>query len=215
MQAILWRRHGDRTRAALTAARAGQGLGVVLIAFGLFGFAVGVNTGTLWTALIGWFVLTMARAEARSAGLRASFGGQRVGEAMSHDPVVGPAWLTVDGFLRGFAPHYRHLTFPVQEFDGRLTGVVSLDALRQVPPEQRTAVRVAALARPLGAIVTARPDDAAVELAAKLTASRQRLALVFDAGRLVGVVSPTDRVRASVLGQSPQADPSGTPTAPR
>ncbi|HZD74382.1 MAG TPA: site-2 protease family protein [Actinomycetota bacterium] len=27
LQAILWRRHGDRTRAALTAARAGQGSG--------------------------------------------------------------------------------------------------------------------------------------------------------------------------------------------
>src|SRR5439155_8118386 len=76
LQAILWRRHGDRARAAVTAARAGQGLGAVLIALGLLGFLFAANTGALWTGLIGWFVLAAAGGEARLAGLRARLGGR-------------------------------------------------------------------------------------------------------------------------------------------
>jgi Zn-dependent protease/CBS domain-containing protein len=209
LHAILWRRHGDRTRAAVTAARVGQGLGVVLIGLGLFSLVFGANAGGLWTALIGWFVLGAARSEAQVAGLRANLGERRVREVMSPDPVTGPAWFTVEGFLEQFAPYHRHLSFPVQEFDGRLSGLVSLDALRRLPPEQRRMVRVSQLARPLSAVVTAHPDDSAVEVAARLAASRQSLALVLDQGRLVGVVSPTDLARAVALGQG--RPPGGQP----
>jgi Zn-dependent protease/CBS domain-containing protein len=202
LHAILWRRHGDRARAAVTAARAGQGLGVALVGLGLFGFVFAGNAGALWTALIGWFVLGAARGEAQVASLRASLGERRVREVMSPDPVVGPAWFTVEGFLERFAPYHRHLAFPVREFDGRLAGLVSLDLLRRLPPERRALVRVSELARPLSAVVTAHPDDSAVELAAKLAAARQALALVLDQEQLVGVVSPTDLVRAVALGQA-------------
>lgn len=201
LHAILWRRHGDRTRAAITAARVGQGLGAVLIGLGLFAFLFAGNAGGLWTTLIGWFVLGAARSEAQVAGLRASLGGRRVRDVMSPDPIVGPAWFTVEGFLERFAPYHRHLTFPVREFDGRLSGLVSLDALRRLPPERRPQVRVSELARPLNAVVTAHPDDSAVEVAAKLAAARQTLALVLDGDSLVGVVTPTDLARAIALGQ--------------
>jgi Zn-dependent protease/CBS domain-containing protein len=204
LHAILWQRHGDRTRAAVTAARFGQGLGAVLIGLGLFGFFFAANAGALWTALVGWFVLGAARNEGQIASLRASLGERRVREVMSTDPVVGPAWFTVEGFLERFAPYHRHLAFPVQEFDGRPAGLVSLDVLRRLPPERRPLVRVSELARPLSAVVTAHPDDSAVELAAKLAASRQTLALVLEQGRLVGVVSPTDLARAVALGQGQQ-----------
>jgi Zn-dependent protease len=214
LHAILWRLHGNRTRAAVTAARVGQGLGVVLIGLGLFGFVFGANAGTLWTALIGWFVLTAARGEAQVASLRASLGERRVREVMSPEPVVGPAWFTVEGFLERFAPYHRHLAFPLREFDGRLAGLVSLDALRRLPPERRALVRVSELARPLSAVVTAQPDDPAVELAARLAASGQALALVLDQGALVGVVSPTDLARAVALGQPAPPRVPGT-SAPR
>jgi Zn-dependent protease/CBS domain-containing protein len=207
LHAILWRRHGDRTRAAITAARVGQGLGAALIGLGLFGFLFGGNAGGLWTALVGWFVLGAARTEAQVAALRATLGERRVREVMSPDPVVGPAWFTVDAFMERFARYHRHVSFPVREFDGRMTGLVSLDALRRLPPEQRSLVRVSQLARPLDAVVTARPDDLAVEVATKLAAARQSLALVLDEeDRLVGVVSPTDLARAIALSHGRPGD---------
>ncbi len=206
LHAILWRRHGDRTRAAVTAARVGQFLGAILIGFGLFSFLFAANAGGLWTALVGWFVLGAARGEAQVATLRASLGERRVREVMTPDPVVGPAWFTVDAFLERFAPYHRHLAFPVREFDGRVAGLVSLDVLRRLPPERRAQVRVSEFARPLSAVVTAGPDELAVEVATKLAVARQSLALVLDEDRLVGVVSPTDLVRAIALSQGRPQD---------
>jgi len=201
LHAILWRLRGDRTRAALAAARVGQGVGAILVGLGIFGFLLGGNGGGLWTALIGWFVLGAARAEAQVAGLRTGLGERRVREVMSTEPVVGPAWFTVEAFLDRFAPLHRYVAFPVREFDGRLSGLVRLDALRRVPPERRSEVRVGQLAQPLARTVTVGPDDPAVGVAARLATTRQGLALVLEEGRLVGVVSPTDLSRAIALGQ--------------
>jgi Zn-dependent protease len=60
---VLWASHGDRWRAAETAAKAGRVVGFGLIAFGLLGFFVPVPYGGPWTALIGWFVVSTAAAE--------------------------------------------------------------------------------------------------------------------------------------------------------
>lgn len=222
LHAILWRLRGDRSRAALTAARVGQGVGALLVGIGVLGFVLAGNAGGLWTSLVGWFVFGAARAEGQIAALRIGLGDSRVRDVMSTQPVVGPAWFTVEAFLQRFAPHYPHVAFPVQEFDGRLSGLVDLDVLRRVPPERRAALRVGQLALPLERAITVPPDSSAVELAAKLAMTRRSLALVLDEGRLVGVVSPTDLSRAIALGHTfPRGaaaagplEPVARPTAP-
>jgi Zn-dependent protease/CBS domain-containing protein len=201
LHAILWRLRGDRTRAALTAARVGQGVGALLIALGALGFFLGGNAGGLWTSLVGWFVLGAARSEGQVAALRLTLGDRRASDVMQTEPAVGPAWFTVDAFLRRFAPAHPHTAFPVQEFDGRLSGLITLDLLRRVPPERREAVRVSQVALPLERAVTVQPDTSAVEVAARLTMSRQSIALVLDHSRLVGIITPTDLERAIALGR--------------
>ena len=222
LHAILWRLRGDRDRTALTAARFGQGVGALLVGLGLFSFAVGGNGGGLWTALIGWFVFGAARSEGQIASLRVGLGDSTARQVMSPRPVVGPAWFTVDAFLQRFAPYHTHMAFPVQDFDGRLAGVASLDTLRRAPAERRGELRVAQLAMPLDRAVVVDPETPAVEVAARLGTGRQNLALVLEEGRLVGVVSPADLSRAIALGQgfrrggsaAAQVEPVAHPAAP-
>jgi Zn-dependent protease/CBS domain-containing protein len=201
LHAILWRLRGDRNRSAITAARVGQGVGAILIALGALAFLLGGNAGGLWTSLVGWFVLGAARAERQAAALRLTLGDRTVSDVMQPAPALGPAWFTVDAFLRRFAPEHRQTVFPVQEFDGRLSGVITLDDLRRVPPEGREAIRVSQLARPLERAVTVNPETSAVEVAARLAMSRQSIALVLDQARLVGIITPTDLERAIALGR--------------
>jgi Zn-dependent protease/CBS domain-containing protein len=201
LHAILWRLRGDRVRSALTAARVGQGVGLLLIALGALGFLLAGNAGGLWTSLVGWFVLGAARSEARAAALRLALGDSRARDVMRTGPAVGPAWFTVEAFVQRFATQHPDVAFPVQEFDGRLAGLVTLDALRRVPPQGRAVVRIGQIALPLERAVTVPPDASAVEVASRLAATRQSLALVLDEGRLVGVVSATDLSRAVALGQ--------------
>jgi Zn-dependent protease len=67
LQAALWHRGGDRERATLSAARVGRSLGWTIVALGAWQFLSG-GSG-LWTMVIGWFIVSTAKAEA----LRARF----------------------------------------------------------------------------------------------------------------------------------------------
>lgn len=67
LQAVLWNRNGDRNRATMRAATVGRRIGWAIVLFGLWQFLT-AGTG-LWTALMGWFIASSARAE----DLRARF----------------------------------------------------------------------------------------------------------------------------------------------
>ena len=90
LRAFLWRRHGDRVRAAVTAARAGTVVGYGLIGLGLVEFLAGASVGGLWLVFIGWFILAAARAEEADTLTRDALGGLRVTDVMSPRPVVAP-----------------------------------------------------------------------------------------------------------------------------
>ena len=57
LRALLWRRHGDRVRAAVTAARAGRRFGLSLVMVGIVLVVFTGQLGGLWFALIGWLAL--------------------------------------------------------------------------------------------------------------------------------------------------------------
>ena len=68
LHAFVWSRHDDEGRATRVASRAGEILGTVLIAFGLFELAFAASGGAgLWIAFVGWFLRTAARAEPADA----------------------------------------------------------------------------------------------------------------------------------------------------
>jgi Zn-dependent protease len=56
LRALLWMRSGDRDRSAITAARAGRVLGIVLVGLGIFQIFSGLGASGLWVAFIGWFL---------------------------------------------------------------------------------------------------------------------------------------------------------------
>jgi Zn-dependent protease len=204
LRAALWRWHGDRARAALAAARAGQVVGLALVAAGLVQVLASGQAAGLWNALVGWFVYGAAKAEGDQAALLRNLGHLRVVDVMTPDPPVGPAWFTVQAFLDGHALDHRLRAYPVQEFDGRLAGVVPFASLLRVPPERRGAVRVSAVAIPIEELVSTRPDDPLSELVGRLSQAGHGWALVFDGGRLAGVVTPDDLAIAAERGPGPR-----------
>jgi Zn-dependent protease len=105
LRGLLWRRHGNRVRAAVTATRAGVWVGAGLVAYGLLGSLTGWGIGTLWTALVGWFLITAARQERDLALLQAQAGGLLARQVMTPAPVTAPAWFTLAG--HGPAPAHR------------------------------------------------------------------------------------------------------------
>lgn len=192
LRAVVWRRTGNQLRAAVTAARAGRAFGYGLVGLGLFGFALGAGIGGLWFVFLGWFLLSAARAEEMEATTRGALAGVRVRDVMSPEPVVAPGWLTVEAFLADYVLTHRFSAFPIEDFDGRLAGLVTLARLKAVPPERRGSVRVLDAACPIDQVPRAAPDEPLVDLLARMAGCSDHRALVFDDGRLVGIVTPTD-----------------------
>lgn len=199
LHAFLWKRSGDRARATATAARTGRVFGIILIAFGVLEFFIYAALGGLWFVFLGWFIVAASHAEETQTQLGSALTGVRVRDVMSSDPVIAPNWITVEAFLHDYVLTHRVSCFPVHDLDGRLTGLVSLRRLGLVPRAERATVRIKDIATPLDRVPCTSPDELVVDLLPRLRASDDGRGLVYDAGRLVGIVSPSDVTRAMTL----------------
>lgn len=195
LRALLWRHLGDRLRATNAAATAGRVFGYLLVGVGVLVFSAGVLVSGLWFMALGWFVLLAARGEQVRVEQHELLDHVTVREIMSRDPVCAPAELDVATFLEHYVLRQRWSSYPVVDTDGRVVGLVTLERLRQVDPAARHVATLADVAFALGEVPTASPDEPLEPLVTQLAASRAGRALVFDGGRLVGLVSRTDVAR--------------------
>jgi Zn-dependent protease len=205
LRGLLWRRHGNRVRAAVTATRAGVWVGTGLVAYGLLGAFTGWGIGTLWTALVGWFLVIAARQERELALLGGGLDrGLRAAQVMTPAPAVAPAWFTVDAFLRNYVEPWQAATLPLRGFDGHPAGVVTAAALYAVPADRRHIVRAGDVAIPMSALVLVGPDEPVADLAARLAGGRT-VAVVVSGGQLLGLITAADLARAAGQGERPRA----------
>jgi CBS domain-containing protein len=200
----LWAIHGDRNRAEITATHAGRILGFGFVGLGIATLFVDIPFVSIWTAMLGWFIVSAATAEQRHARLSRSFGDRRVREVMTPNPETIRGWMTVETFADAarLEPP-RHAVYPVEQWEGGISGVVTLSALKSVPYDQLRSTRVLDVAVPIASVTVATPDDKLVDLVNRPTLARLPYVLVFDDGRLVGVVTATDLVDDTPASDAP------------
>ncbi|RNL86234.1 site-2 protease family protein [Halostreptopolyspora alba] len=208
LRAALWWGTGDRGRAATIAARAGRGLGLVLIGVGLAQALFLPGIGGLWLALIGLFMVHAATAEGNQARLTTQLHGVRVHQVMSSTLVTAPPRATVAEFIDEVALHRPFSTYPLVDEHGRLTGLVTLNRIRAVPADQRTRTPLEQVACAPEDVPTTRPHEEVTELLPRLHGCGDGRAVVLDeAGRVVAVVSPGDISRLASAADLRSTDP--------
>lgn len=198
LRSILWAWRGDRAAAAVWSARAGRAFGLFLLLVGVFGFLFGF-TGGFWWVLVGLFILVIAGAEERQAELGSALAGLRVRDVMTQDPDTAPGDVDIERFLHQTALVRRHSAFPLLDETGRLEGLITLNRMKTVPPEERASTSLRRAACPPEEIPLAAPDEPLDELLPRLSGCTDGRALVFDGDRLAGIVSPSDISRAVAL----------------
>jgi Zn-dependent protease len=186
LQSLIWLRTGDRLRATRIAARIGMGFAFLLIAYGLFTFfAAGSLFGGVWSVFLGWFLLSAARAEETGGLIRQALSGISVAEVMTPNPVQAPDDISVEEALHGYVLSSRHSTFPTHDAGGRLSGLLTLAALKKVAPDARTTTLIKQIACPLESVSTASPADPVGNLLGVSDGCSEGRTLVIDNGRLV------------------------------
>jgi Zn-dependent protease/predicted transcriptional regulator len=194
LRAAVWRWTGDRERASVAAARAGRVFGFVLIAAGVGqALLLRAGLGGLWWIVLGWFLVQAAAAEEERAKLGRQLHGVRVVDVMSAQPVTADPDTPVARFIDEVAFRHRYSTYPLVDAQGRLTGLVTLNRIRAVPAELRAVRRLADIACPPDEVPVARPDEPVTDLLPRMAGCADGRAVVVDAaGRVVGLVSPSD-----------------------
>ena len=112
-----------------------------------------------------------------------------------------PGGITVHDLLDRHVLRHRHSSYPVVDADGRASGLVTLQEIRLVPPEQRATTLVDDIAVPVDRLARARPGDALLDVLADLPGRPTGRVLVIDDDRVVGIVSASDIIRSLELAQ--------------
>jgi Zn-dependent protease/CBS domain-containing protein len=193
LQSLIWLRTGDRLRATNIAARIGMAFAFLLIAYGLVTFFVsGSLIGGVWSVFLGWFLLSAARSEQTGSLIRQALSGISVADVMTANPVQAPDDISVEDALHGYVLASRHSTFPTHDADGRLSGILTLAALKQVAPDARQTTLIKEISCPLDSVSTASPADPVTNLLSVSEGCSGGRTLVVDHGRLAGIISPSD-----------------------
>ena len=193
LQSLIWLRTGDRLRATSIAARIGMVFAFLLIAYGLASFLLAGNLiGGIWSVFLGWFLLSAARSEEASGLIRQALSGISVAEVMTPNPVQAPDDISVEDALHRYVLASRHSTFPTHDAVGRLSGLLTMAALKNVAPDARAATLVKEVACPLDRMSIASPADPVNNLLGLPEGCSEGRTLVVDGGRLVGIISPSD-----------------------
>ena len=193
LQSLIWLRTRDRLRATRIAARIGMAFAFLFIAYGLITFfAAGSLIGGVWAVFLGWFLLSAARAEEAGGLIRQALSGINVRDVMTPNPVQAPDDISVEEALHGYVLTSRHSTFPTHDAGGRLSGLLTMAALKNVAPDARASTLIKEVICPLDKVSTASPADPVANLLDISEGCSEGRTLVVDGGRLVGIISPSD-----------------------
>jgi CBS-domain-containing membrane protein len=181
----------------------------LLIAYGLATFVfAGSLFGGIWSVFLGWFLLSAARSEEVGGLIRQALSGMTVAQVMTPNPVQAPDGISVEDALHGYVLASRHSTFPTHDAAGRLSGLLTLTALKNVAPGARPTTLIKEIFCPLEKVSTANPADPVTNLLGLPEGCSEGRTLIVDGGRLVGIISPSDinrLLQTSVSGRSQMA----------
>lgn len=202
LRAVLWAWRGDRTRAAVAAARGGRVFGFVLVGLGVAEVLAGYGLGGLWLVLIGFFLVHAATAEEQQTRVSHTLRGIPVREVMTPDPEAADPDQPIEEFISELTTSRRHSTYPLVDEHGRLTGLVTLGRLRSTAAEARHQAILRDVACDPDELPIAHPEDELLDLLERMHGCSDGRAVVVDPqSRVVGIVSPTDITRALQLAE--------------
>ncbi len=197
LKALVWQFTGSRTQGNTWAARAGQFLGWVAVAAGLWiGLTESLVAG-LWLTLIGWFALRNATFYKRVSDIQEALAQLVAAQALNRDFRVLDADLTLHQFAEEYLLEEGCTPVYFAASQGRYRGLVKVDDLRQVERSQWDRLTLHSLVHPLASLpsVSEKTPLAAVVTLLE-TQNLPWITVLTPAGAVAGLIDRGDIVQA-------------------
>jgi Zn-dependent protease len=144
-RAIVWRVTGSKVQGTTTAARMGQGFGLLLGGAGVWLMLAYRSFTGLWLIAIAYLLYQSARGALMQTSLAERIEGVTVSDVMDPQPVAIPAETAVSEALENYFLRYGWPWFPVIDEQGRLLGIVRRERLQSAHDGSEGWLRVGAL----------------------------------------------------------------------
>ncbi len=191
LRSILWKVQNSLKKATHVSSIIGSSFGLFMILVGVVSILTGHFVAGFWWFLLGMFVRSAAQQSYEQVLLRQYLQGEPVARFMNRNIVTVPPDLRLDEFVQNYVYYHHFKAYPVVS-EGRLLGIVSVEALRGIPKEQWTTLTVADAMEPCDGTNSIPPTlDTLQALSLMARQGKSRL-LVVENGELLGMISFRD-----------------------
>jgi Zn-dependent protease/predicted transcriptional regulator len=214
LRSIIWRFNGDMIRSTKISSNVGRIFAYAMMLGGIvlsFLYPAYLFDG-IWLVLIGWFISSSAQSEYRQVQILRDVADLKAKDMMSKTVDSVSEDLTLTELSSRFLQD-KHNGFPVMRGD-ELIGCVTMHDLRRVKRELWDQTRVQNIMTPKERLVTVKESDPAKQVLSSMSSNQIGRVFVIDdmSGRLVGIVTRTDVMRAIQMQESFQKN--APPPAP-
>jgi len=188
LRALLWKETGYYDRATAITSWAGQGVGLLIIAWGILLLVLSQRWfGGLVLVFIGWFLHAAAVQSRSPMILHKNLRGVKAQDVVDRDCPIISRQLSLSQLVRGYIMATGQRYFIVA--DGvRLEGIITVPNIKKVPPKRRHSTKVGEVMTPPSELVTAQAEQPAASLLEKMNEWQIDYVPVLEQGRVIGIV---------------------------
>ncbi len=156
------------------------------------------NVGSVWTLLIGWFLLQNASRYSQSALVQEQLGGLTAADAVIPNSPIVAAGISLREFANqhiiGNPANWRQ--YLVTDESGQLMGEIAVDALKTIPTNDWWDIQVRELMKPVSSMETVASDQPLLEVVNLLERKQIPSLLVMkDSGALLGLLEKASIIK--------------------
>ncbi|MGF1479595.1 MAG: site-2 protease family protein [Cyanophyceae cyanobacterium] len=196
LKAAVWQITGNSNQGIVFASRVGQLFGGLAVLVGILAVLDLSPVGSIWTLLIGWFLLQNAGRSAQSATVQETLSHYKAEDAVLPDSPIIPADLTLREFVNEYVigkPQWSK--FLVIDAERKLQGAIASAALKSVPTSEWNDIHVRDLVKPVETVNTVNSEQSLLDVIKTLEGQEEKqLVVVREDGVVVGLLE-----KASVI----------------
>lgn len=191
-RAIVWGATKNFAKATRIAGASGKLIAFTMILLGAYGVFNGYVQQGLWTAFIGWFILSAAQQSVAQVAVRESLAGLSAADVMSNEIPTVPGHITLEEYGGEVRRTGRRCHLVLS--DDRLVGMMNVPTLNSVPREEWAHNSVQSAMIPREKILWTSPDEPLLKLLERLlTADINQMPVVSNSAggdtHIVGMVT--------------------------
>jgi Zn-dependent protease/predicted transcriptional regulator len=186
LRGIAWGLTGNFTRATKISSTAGKIFAYLMIVFGVLRALNGDWVNGIWTAFIGWFLLSAAQESLMQVAMRHTLTDIRAADIMTRDIPTVPRDISVEDYVHEVLRTGRRCHIVTGA--GRPVGLVTLHAARTLPREEWANTSIQAVMVPLDRIHAASPIEPALGILQRMQSEDINQMPVISDENIVGMI---------------------------